>query len=102
MSCEKKRKIGFWTWYGQKIVTSSIAFVKKLNPKAVDGEAEGVIGFFMMAFSFFFMMAFSFLPMLFFPRVFNNILDYLLPLLGTFFIGLTVFSHGLYRIEEDC
>lgn len=94
MSCEKKRKIGFWTWYGQKIVTSSIAFVKKLNPRNISGEVEGVIGFFMMVFSF--------LPMLFFPRVFNNILDYLLPLLGTFFIGLTVLSHGLYRIEEDC
>ena len=94
MSLEKRRKIGFWTWYGNKIMTVAIDSVKKLNPKAVDGEAEGVIGFFMMVFSF--------LPMLFFPRVFNNILDYLLPLLGTFFIGLTVLSHGLYRIEEDC
>lgn len=93
MSLEKKRKISFWTWYGKQTVRVLIAFVKKLNLRNIDAEAEAVIGFFLLVFSF--------LPMLFFPVVFHNLLDYVLPLLSMIFIGLTVLAHGVYRME-DC
>lgn len=93
MSCEKKRKIGFWTWYGKETVKILILFAKKLKLRKIDGEAEAVIDFFCLVFSF--------LPMLAFPVVFHNLLDYLLPLFSTIFFGLTILAHGIYRME-DC
>ena len=88
MSCEKKRKKGFWTWYGKETVRLLIICTKKFNLRNIDGEAEAL-------------MVFSFLPMLAFPVVFHNLLDYLLPLFSTVFFGLTILAHGIYRME-DC